>query len=299
MEQALWRLRQQSRSLRERQADARGVWDDEASRFIEQRFLRPQLDADEEVLSQLELQLADSRRCQEVLDEGQVLGEEAIELSSMCHRELVEATQEMRTARNYVQLSWEAEVRALGQIDATLDAIQRANAVCSGVGRDPYGPAPLAQVAYAPASERSGDGPPGSGPTSPSTTRYEWLASINAPGGPGRTKNCMNCAIAVDDALGGVVHSAAESTRGGSVPQLEERYGGTFSPLSKEQIASELEAAGPGSRGIVFGARSWPIPGHVFNAVNDDGTIRFIDGQTGGDAVFDSSFVATYLLRTN
>ena len=41
--------------------------------------------------------------------------------------------------------------------------------------------------------------------------------------------------------------------------------------------------AGPGARGIVFGARGSNV-GHVFNGVNQNGTIRFLDGQTGTPA---------------
>ncbi len=46
-----------------------------------------------------------------------------------------------------------------------------------------------------------------------------------------------------------------------------------------------LEQAGPGARGIVFGGRTGDV-GHVFNAVNQGGRIRFLDPQTGGQASF-------------
>lgn len=43
--------------------------------------------------------------------------------------------------------------------------------------------------------------------------------------------------------------------------------------------------AGAGARGMVFGSRGSDV-GHVFNAVNQGGTVRFLDGQTGAAASF-------------
>lgn len=40
-----------------------------------------------------------------------------------------------------------------------------------------------------------------------------------------------------------------------------------------------LQDAGDGSRGIVYGYD--PKGGHVFNAVNQGGTVRFLDSQPG------------------
>lgn len=53
----------------------------------------------------------------------------------------------------------------------------------------------------------------------------------------------------------------------------------------------------PGDRGIVFGARG-SDPGHVFNAVNQGGVVRFIDFQTGRAASFDG-YSGFSFLRTN
>lgn len=57
-----------------------------------------------------------------------------------------------------------------------------------------------------------------------------------------------------------------------------------------------LAAAGPGSRGIVFGMRNSGI-GHVFNAANQHGVIRFLDGQTGKAAEI-SPYIKFQFLRT-
>jgi hypothetical protein len=53
----------------------------------------------------------------------------------------------------------------------------------------------------------------------------------------------------------------------------------------RTQIEQILLKAGPGSQAIVFGARGTGV-GHVWNAVNQKGVIRFLDGQIGGQASF-------------
>ncbi|MEZ5096456.1 MAG: toxin glutamine deamidase domain-containing protein [Nocardioides sp.] len=111
------------------------------------------------------------------------------------------------------------------------------------------------------------------------------------------TENCVNCAIATDSTLAGAPMSALNSGPT-SIAALERIYGGSFKSVSGQaQIERMLAQAGPGSRGIVFGGRTGDV-GHVFNGVNQGGTIRFLDGQTGGAASF-SGFDSFMFLRTN
>jgi hypothetical protein len=127
------------------------------------------------------------------------------------------------------------------------------------------------------------------------------LAEVN-PGypGPGRVTNCANCALATDATLAG---RPACALPGGatSIRVLEAHYGRSFAhAASPASIARILERAGPGARGIVFAARGPRRPGHLYNAVNLDGTVRFVDGQRGGPAVVDGEgYVAFFLLRTD
>ena len=79
---------------------------------------------------------------------------------------------------------------------------------------------------------------------------------------------------------------------------LERTFGNSFKRVSgADEIEELLMDAGPGARGIVFGSRGADA-GHVFNAVNQRGVVRFLDGQSGGPASFDG-FDAFYFLRTN
>ena len=52
-----------------------------------------------------------------------------------------------------------------------------------------------------------------------------------------------------------------------------------------------------GKRAIIYGKRA-NGSGHVFNAVNQNGKINFIDGQTGGAASLEG-FESFKILRTN
>jgi hypothetical protein len=47
----------------------------------------------------------------------------------------------------------------------------------------------------------------------------------------------------------------------------------------------------------VFGERAGR-PGHAFNAVNNNGTIEFLDGQSGTWATFDGGYLRFFFVRT-
>ncbi|OQR63106.1 hypothetical protein B6E66_15835 [Streptomyces maremycinicus] len=108
----------------------------------------------------------------------------------------------------------------------------------------------------------------------------------------GSTTNCAKCAMATDDRLQGK-KSVAEDGDITDAADLEKHYGSTFEATSgRDGIAGDLLRRGDGARGIVYGfdtdgAGNIPYPGHFFNAVNDGGNIKFLDGQTGGYAVLD------------
>ena len=118
---------------------------------------------------------------------------------------------------------------------------------------------------------------------------------MNAIGGK---MNCVNCAIATDATLAG---RPASALGGGPfrIDVLEKTFGGRFgAPSSIGSISEALSAAGPGARGIVFGSRGSGEVGHVFNVVNQNGVVRFLDGQTGRAASLEG-FKNFQLLRTN
>lgn len=109
----------------------------------------------------------------------------------------------------------------------------------------------------------------------------------------------QDCAIATDATLSGKPASAlpGEVTHASDVAA---HYGKSWSGACNTASGIEVPmgAAGPGARGIVFGKVPNERVGHFFNVVNDDGAVRFVDGQTGAVANL-TPYERFWLLRTN
>jgi hypothetical protein len=58
-----------------------------------------------------------------------------------------------------------------------------------------------------------------------------------------------------------------------------------------------MQVAGSAARAIVYGERVGGV-GHVFNAVNQSGIVRFLDGQSGQVASF-AGYNGFRMLMTN
>lgn len=120
-------------------------------------------------------------------------------------------------------------------------------------------------------------------------------SKVNPLGG---TQNCVNCAIAGDHTLAGFPTSALDSAGPQLISRIEQHFGASFKAVGgRSDISDILANAGPGARGIVFGARG-SDPGHVFNAINQGGVVRYIDFQTGHAASF-NGYSGFSFLRTN
>jgi filamentous hemagglutinin len=113
---------------------------------------------------------------------------------------------------------------------------------------------------------------------------------------PDRINNCVNCAIATDTMLSGKPAQALPGTQT-SASVVEDFFEAKFVSASQDKIISEFQNAGSGARGIVLGVFD-DGQSHVFNVVNQQGNIRFLDGQTGKPASF-NGFVKTFVLPTN
>lgn len=106
----------------------------------------------------------------------------------------------------------------------------------------------------------------------------EDLRKIVNPG-KGET-NCRACVLGVEKTLDGAPASALPDLERGSFELLERHFPGKrFRNRSFSNIVKDIKAAGDGSRGIVYGAD--PDGGHVFNVINRDGDVVFLDGQSG------------------
>ena len=121
------------------------------------------------------------------------------------------------------------------------------------------------------------------------------IRNVNPTGGTG---NCVNCAIATDAMLAGRKATALPGDPV-SIGVLEKVFGGTFRRVNGElAIEAMMSDAGDGARGIVFGARRGQEIGHVWNVVNQKGTVRFLDGQKGVPASFEG-YTSIRFLRTD
>ena len=130
----------------------------------------------------------------------------------------------------------------------------------------------------------------------------------NFQSGKGFQINCQSCVVATDRSLAGFPDRAIPrplDANGNPLPDsrfdwpsgVNNQLGGNNTIRNArgyDDIASELENAGPGARGIVHGIRRDEdgnyVAGHVFNAVNRNGQVHFIDGQTGNYAYLEDYY---------
>jgi Flp pilus assembly pilin Flp len=130
---------------------------------------------------------------------------------------------------------------------------------------------------------------------------------VNTGAGPGsRTINCSRCVVAVDSTLDGAPTSALGYIDGHerSIDLIATSVGRSPDAWRVVPDRAAIEATvsewGSGSKGIIYIARD-DGTAHVFNVVNDQGDILFIDGQTGrlADVEFTEHVTDYRILRTN
>jgi Papain fold toxin 1, glutamine deamidase len=140
-----------------------------------------------------------------------------------------------------------------------------------------------------------GDDVPGEGCSIAAEETAGGTAVANPLGG---TMNCVACAIGGDARLSGSATSALD-VGAQPISKLEDMFGGSFKSVSgRSEIESILEDQGPGSRGIVFGSHEAGAVGHVWNAVNQGGDVRFPDFQSGMGASFEGYKSVWFLLTS-
>jgi RHS repeat-associated protein len=143
--------------------------------------------------------------------------------------------------------------------------------------------------------------------TSPDKTIAGSPAKVN-PGypKPGRTNNCVNCAIATDATFAGRPASALPinpKAQGLPLSAVAKGLGvnGRFVPTKGlADISTQMAKAGPGAKGVVAAHRAAGKSGHVFNVVvNKRGKVVFYDGQIKGAPIINGQgYVGYSLLRT-
>jgi len=101
---------------------------------------------------------------------------------------------------------------------------------------------------------------------------------------PGRDNNCGECARAVQSTWEGDPAAAAAlsdpDANGENISRMVDWAGGQPELASMSEINQRLDELGPGSSAII--GCTWPDGrGHWFNAVNDGGSVKAVDGQSG------------------
>ncbi|WP_419998341.1 toxin glutamine deamidase domain-containing protein [Streptomyces boninensis] len=121
------------------------------------------------------------------------------------------------------------------------------------------------------------------------------LKKLVNPGG-GQV-NCRACVVSVDRTLAGTPASAMPHIPRGPLSKVEEYFPGRhFRKRSFSALTRDMEAAGDGARGIVYGGDKHG--GHVFNVINRDGDVIFLDGQNG-HAAHAKNWKNYHFMRTN
>jgi hypothetical protein len=108
-----------------------------------------------------------------------------------------------------------------------------------------------------------------------------WIKDVNP--GNGRN-NCAECARAVQATWSGDPSAAATLNDrfafGEPDACMPEWAGQESKPVDMQQVGDQVEELGPGSSAVVGFDRSQGS-GHWFNAINDGGVIKAVDGQSG------------------
>lgn len=118
------------------------------------------------------------------------------------------------------------------------------------------------------------------------TSPEKWVSEINRPGmhTPGRNNNCVDCARAVESTWRGdpvKAAAVADPNAAGVSPSLITNWaGGRFRTATYTDIERGLNALGDHSSAIIVSEWAGGRGAHAFNAVNDGGIVKFVDGQS-------------------
>lgn len=199
------------------------------------------------------------------------------------------AAQAVQTVRQQ-GMSWadQLALSAVGRSTAAGVGYRQSESPASASGSETR--RPLAEQRSSESDWQQGSGGNGSGDGLPSaafTSPEGWANKVNGGGMgvPGRSNNCVDCARSVESTWRGDPTQAAamrdDNALGTSASLVTDWAGGQLRPTTYAQLESDLLADGPGSSAIVVSTWRDGRGGHAYNAINDDGVIKFVDGQSG------------------
>lgn len=124
-----WLLRQQSALLRQMRDDARGLWNDSASRHVEERYLRSHDTAASEMMRWLELQSAQLDSAGRYVDTVRQHRLRATHHTERVVEEVARAAQDTSALHEHVRQALIEEARATELEHQALELVQQANLV--------------------------------------------------------------------------------------------------------------------------------------------------------------------------
>jgi hypothetical protein len=120
----------------------------------------------------------------------------------------------------------------------------------------------------------------------PHTSPEDWVKDTNSGNlRRSRNSNCGECARAVDSTWHGYPTVAAALTSPGAggekISRMIEWAGAEPTRASMADVGQRLRELGPGSSALVACLWADREGGHWFNGLNDAGTVKAVDGQSG------------------
>ena len=130
LEDILWRMVQQSRVLQELRREIQPVWDDNAAREVDNRYLNPHAGDDERLLEQLHLQDESLDQSAMQLTAAQEDDQRAAEQAVVAMEQLRFANQDLQGAYGHYDVYARYHVAARGKFPQVQSLIREANASC-------------------------------------------------------------------------------------------------------------------------------------------------------------------------
>ena len=131
MDDLLWSMTQQSRTLQELRKDIQGVWQDEAARELTYRYLDPHESEDQRMLASLNQHMETLEQASTRLASAEKYGQQAEGLALQVDEGLKSTEQELQSAYgNYdTYIHYNSESRS--KLPTIQNLINQANSACS------------------------------------------------------------------------------------------------------------------------------------------------------------------------
>jgi hypothetical protein len=130
LEEVLWSMSQQSRALQDLRKDIGRVWDDEAAREINSRFLNPHEQDDGRMRREMDEQGKLLERAGRELESATDFARQVDECAAAVAERLRFAEQDMDSAYSSYDLYVHYNAEAASKFPAVQELIRRANAAC-------------------------------------------------------------------------------------------------------------------------------------------------------------------------